>query len=167
MHDRFLVISTSRRIDYAYGYLALGLLDDAAKELGAVARSDRRQPPVLAARVDLHMAAKAWAEVAECARRLTELTPGDPNGWISWAYATRRLVDIPSAEKILVQGETQVGRQCPTIDYNLACYYCLLGEVAKAKQRLEKACGADPAWKQAALADEDLRTMWAEIALML
>lgn len=166
MRGTFTVIPTSRRIDYAYGYLALGLISEATVELGSIREEDQLKPEVLSVCVELHMATKDWQAVAKVARQMTEQTPGDSHGWISWAYATRRCVDIPAAEAILLKGEKCVGAPCPTIDYNLACYYCLLGEIAKAKTRFENACRRDAGWKQAALADEDLRAIWDHIALM-
>jgi hypothetical protein len=46
------------------------------------------------------------------------------------------------------------------IPYNLACYYCQLGEIEKTKHYLKKAFEIDLSWRKAALEDEDLRSLW-------
>ena len=58
------------------------------------------------------------------------------------------------------------GQSVGLLHYNLACYYCLLGEMADAKKRLRVACKMDKEWKEEALDDEDLKAMWADIAEM-
>ncbi len=47
--------------------------------------------------------------------------------------------------------------------FNLACYYCLLGDDAKARERLRKACKMEKQWKEAALDDPDLKAIWGDV----
>jgi len=61
--------------------------------------------------------------------------------------------------EILLNAEVKFPRE-PAIPYNLACYYCQLGEIEKAKRYLEKAFEIDLNWRMAALEDEDLRPLW-------
>ena len=51
-------ITTSRRLEYAAGYIGLGLLKEAADELEAVEGDDRLSTPVLQIRCALYMEAK-------------------------------------------------------------------------------------------------------------
>jgi hypothetical protein len=160
------VISTARRIEYAQGFLQLNLFKEAAAELSAVTGRDRFSTEMLAARVELHMATKEWLIVSKFARCLTERAPDEPHGWIAWAYATRRLVDVPAAEVILLEAEKHIGGTCALLHYNLACYRCVLGDHGMAEQRLVKACQMDAIWKTAAMNDEDLIRIRDRIALM-
>ena len=58
--------------------------------------------------------------------------------------------------EILVDAEAKFPREA-AIPYNLACYYCQLGEMEKAKRYLKEAFEIDLNWRTAALEDEDLR----------
>ena len=59
----------------------------------------------------------------------------------------------------LIDAEAKFPREA-AIPYNLACYYCQLGEIEKAKRYLKKAFEIDLNWRKAALDDEDLRPLW-------
>lgn len=65
---------------------------------------------------------------------------------------------------VLLEAERIRGTRTATLHYNLARYYCLLGDHAEAKKRLRVACKMDEQFKAAALDDEDLKAMWDEIA---
>lgn len=47
--------ATCRRVKYAKGYVALGLLNEASDELEAIDFGDRFLPEVVSTRIDLHM----------------------------------------------------------------------------------------------------------------
>jgi tetratricopeptide (TPR) repeat protein len=61
--------------------------------------------------------------------------------------------------EILIDAEAKFPRRA-AIPYNLACYYCQLGEMEKAKRYLKEAFEIDLNWRKAALDDEDLRPFW-------
>jgi Flp pilus assembly protein TadD len=159
-------ISTARRLEYTRGYLELGLLKEAAAEIDSVRPEDQGSADVTELRMILHSEQKAWSLAATFARRLTELKPNEPQGWISWAYATRRLVGVEAAEPILRNVPETVSAACSIIPYNLACYRCVQGDVAGAKEYLTTAYQMDPEIKAMALADTDLKPMWQTIAEM-
>ncbi|WP_348545882.1 hypothetical protein [Chthoniobacter sp.] len=46
------------------------------------------------------------------------------------------------------------------MQYNLACYECLLGDLAVAKARLRHAFKLDAKLRGCALDDEDLKAIW-------
>jgi hypothetical protein len=50
------------------------------------------------------------------------------------------------------------------IKYNLACYFCQLGEIETAKNYLKKAFEIDLNWRTAALEDEDLKPLWESLS---
>ncbi len=150
------MITTARRIEYARGYLELGLFAQAAHELTFIRREDERAIEVMEVHVELHTAAKQWDLAAAAAEQVVLAKPYEPGGWISWAYATRRFRDIPSAELILLDAEKQLGASCSMIHYNLACYRCQQGDLEGAKERLAIAFRIEPLSKAAALGDSDL-----------
>jgi len=54
------MIPTSRHLQYARGYIDLGMVNEASDELEAIDWDDRMKPEVLVMRVDLYHAAKNW-----------------------------------------------------------------------------------------------------------
>lgn len=160
------MISTHRHLQYASGYVELGMFAEAAVELESIAQSDQRLPEVLSVRIDLHMEARQWDTVGEFARKLIRLDPENDKGWITRAFALRELELIEEAQTVLLEAEPLHGKKCAVLHYNLACYACLLGDKAEAKRRLTITLHMDQSWKQSALEDPDLKTMRATIAAM-
>lgn len=150
------MIPTRHRIEYALGYTELGLLREAADELDAICFEDRFTAEVMSARIELHLATKQWETVIDYASLLTSKEPGDAQGWTAWAYALRELQRVEEARDVLLEADTIHGATESLISYNLACYYCLLGDLTKAKKRLATACSMDSSNKETALDDPDL-----------
>lgn len=157
-------IPTSKHLSYAQGFIELGLLEDAANELEKVAFEDRLTAPVLLARLELYMAAKQWDMVEAMAKPLVKIPNVDEGVWIHWAYAVRRLRGVAEAKDILLKAESTHGKTCGVLQFNLACYECVLGNLEEARQRLRKACKLDKRFKVAALDESDLKGLWEEIA---
>jgi Flp pilus assembly protein TadD len=158
------VISTLRRLQYAAGFLELGMAKDAARELRAITRADRSTPEVLSSWIDLHMQIRDWKRVITTSHKLTLSEPGDDKGWISWAFALRELNQIGEARAVLIRALPLHGETCDVLHYNLACYECLLGNLPAAKRYLKTATRKDKQWKASALEDSDLKALWPEIA---
>ena len=64
------MISTQRRLEYASGFIQLGMLEEAANELESIAATDRFFPEVLLVRIELQMEAKHWEAVIELGRAI-------------------------------------------------------------------------------------------------
>jgi len=158
--------STERHLEYARGFLALGLLAEASDELEAIQGKDRLLPEVMAVRCDLYMEAKQWDLLIAVARELASLKPDGEQGWIHWAYGLRELNRVAEAKAVLLEAEPRFWKSCALLHYNLACYCCLLGESEETKKRLAIACKMNPPFKEAALDDPDLKAMWDELASM-
>ena len=156
-------ISTARRVQYARGFLELGMLVEAARELEAIEGAARINAQVMELQIDLHMAAKHWGLVVAMAQELTTRYPAESNGWISRAFALRELGRIHEAKEVLLQAEPEHGRTCSVLHYNLACYHCLLGEMKQAKARLARACKMKKTWKQEARSDPDLKDLGKDL----
>ncbi len=150
------LISTRKHLDYAEGYLGLHLLKEAKAELGLIPPEDRNAPEVLALHVELAMAGNAWTRVIAVAKKLSSARPAEERPWIAWAYALREKQRIAEARDVLLHGESAITHPSALVDYNLACYFSLLGDLAEARRRLKRACIREPAWKAEALADPDL-----------
>lgn len=159
------MISTQRHAEYAMGFLALGLLEESSAELEKIADRDRFHPVVLAARIELHTQEKKWPRVIAAAEELTRRRPDMETGWVGWAYALRELNRVKEALVVLLQAETN-DHGSAIVHYNLACYLALLGNQKKAVARLKKAFRLDPNFKDEALDDKDLASLWDDIQAM-
>lgn len=155
---------TARHLRYATGYLELGMFGDAASEFERIVEEDRVAPPVLDARLSLCLATKEWETATEIGRELTLLDPTMENGWIHWAYALRELGRVEEAQAVLLRAEALHGVTSSILHYNLACYFCLLGDLQAARKRLDRACKLEPRWKKDALKDPDLKALWEKSA---
>ncbi|MSU22381.1 MAG: hypothetical protein EXS32_01005 [Opitutus sp.] len=142
------------------------MLAEANVELRAIELKDTFLPEVLPVLRDLYMEEKNWEPLLGVVKALTMQRPKEHRWWIDWAYALRELNQVEEAKAVLLKAERTHGFVCAILHYNLASYCCLLGEQVEAKERLSRACMMDPSWKQAALGDEDLKTLWDDIASM-
>jgi tetratricopeptide (TPR) repeat protein len=155
--------STARRIRYAEGYTALGLLNEATDELQAIDAQDRFLPEVIEAWVGVHWEMKHWKSLISNAQELVRLAPTQERGWIGWAFALRELGEIAEAKAVLLEAEPHHGTDSAVLHYNLGCYHCLLGEFNEARTRLQTAFKMHPPFQAAALEDRDLERMWNEL----
>ena len=157
---------TRRHLEFAAGYLALGMISEASDELEAIEGGDRLRPEVMALRCDLYLEARQWDLLLAVARELARQRPGEVKGWIGWAFALRELNRVGEARAVLLEAEPIHGKDSGLLHYNLACYCCLLGDRAAARLRLRLAGQMDRHWRAAALDDPDLQAMRDEIAAM-
>ena len=158
-----IMISTRRHLEYASGFLELGMMTAAAAELEKIIPSERHTLAVVTVRLEFLMAAKDWANLVALASEFTRLKPDDPQGWIFHAYALRELAQITEAQAVLHQAEPYHGATCGVLHYNLACYACLLGNKTETRRRLALAAALDKSWLDSALDDPDLAAMRGEI----
>lgn len=148
-------IPPRRRIEYARGFLELGLLDEARAELHALEEKDQRSLEAVSALVDIEMEAKRWSVLIETAAEALREHPECERAWIGWAYALRELQRVEEARDVLLQAEEELGGECGLLHYNLGCYYCVLGDLDEAQRRLKRACEIDGDWHSTALDDPD------------
>ena len=143
----------------AVGYVELGMFQEANDELENIDPFNRAAPEVLAVRLAIYRGLKKWELMQQIAKRLKEFQPDNVQWTISLAYATRRAYSIDVAMEILIDAEAKFPREA-AIPYNLACYYCQLGEMKTRQTLSKKAFEIDLDWRMAALEDEDLRPLW-------
>ena len=143
----------------AVGYLELGMLQDAWDALEEIPAEQRHLPPVLHVRLEIYRRMEKYEGMATIAEHLTKVLPEDSQNWISLAYAQRGYLDLQTAEKTLLEAQKRVPEEA-TIPFNLACYACKMGRLDEAREKLAKAIEMEPAFKKAALEDEDLKAIW-------
>src|SRR6266446_1582657 len=150
----------------AVGYVELGMFTDADSELDKIDPFLRALPEVLAVRIAIYQGLKKWDLMREITKRLADFEPDDVDWTISLAYATRRADSIEAAKEILLNAESKFPKD-GIIKYNLACYFCQMGQIKTAKNYLRKAFEIDPDQRVMALEDEDLRPLWDSLKTSL
>jgi tetratricopeptide (TPR) repeat protein len=153
------VIPTRKHLDYALGYIELGLFAEAREELSRITAADRKLPPVLGVLLELAMSEEAWTAVVKLAPQVADVDPSNERPWIAWAYALRERGNISEARDVLLRGAAAISEPSVLVDYNLACYFCLLGDLKEARRRLDSVFARDPHWKTDARQDPDLAAL--------
>jgi tetratricopeptide (TPR) repeat protein len=153
-------MQVKRHLSYAQGYLGLGMLAEAAAELDRIPPIESLSIEVLAIRLAILQEQKNWPALSALAGDVVRRAPGEAAAWVTWAYATRRADSLEAAEKILLEAEQHHPSE-PTIQFNLGCYACLRGDLAAARQRVERAVVLDKKFALAAATDPDLASLRA------
>ena len=146
------------RLSHARGYLELGMLDAAAQELDSIASEFAQDSAVLEVRVAVHQERQEWALMADAAAELVRREPTVPGWWILWAYGARRSSSLANADAILRQAEKMHPANA-TIQFNLGCYACQLGNLIVAEARVQKAIQMDETIRKLAESDPDLQPL--------
>ena len=152
-------ISTRKHLEYAKGYIGLGLIKEAAEEIEAIEAEESQSMEVQRVRVDLFMEARQWNQVVDLAGQIAENVAEDEQVWISWAYALRELQRVKEAEAVLLKAEKVHGHKSAIVHYNLACYSCLLGYLEEANKRLKRALKLDKRFEDEWDKDPDLKAL--------
>ena len=142
-------------LSHARGYIELGLLKEATAELAQLPPDSIDGDEALALRMEIFRAQSRWLELRVTAGELTRRQPANADAWITFAYATRRAESLHAAEEILRNAELRHPRE-PTIQFNLGCYACQLGDLAEARRRVEHAIALDKDFRELAGTDPDL-----------
>ena len=156
----------SHHLDAAIGWLGLGRADDARAELDSISAAQQQHPAVLDVHWMICAREQCWSDALEIAQAELAAAPGSCSGWLHQAYALRRVPGgglrqawaalLPAAEKFPKQ---------PVVAYNLSCYACQMQQLDLARHWLQRAVqtGGKDAIRKMALADDDLKPLWAEI----
>lgn len=154
-------MNIERKLNAALGYVKLGMMEDAVKELEGVEPEQRSKPEVLGVWVEVYSSAQKWSEMQRVALHLTTVQPENAQWWLHLAYATRRAESIQAAREILFQAE-KLHPSEPTIQFNLGCYLCQLGDLDAARQYVNKSIERMKGFRQLAIQDKDLEPLWEE-----
>jgi tetratricopeptide (TPR) repeat protein len=154
----------SHHLNAATGWRELGNLAEARADLQRISAANRDHPSVLEEEWRMYAAEKHWLPALEVARRLIEVAPEIPTGWINQSYTLHEMRLTQEARNQLLAVADKFS-SVGTVAYNLACYACQLGNLEEARQWLAKAVktvGREEI-KRMALSDSDLQPMWGEI----
>ncbi|MGC4070993.1 MAG: hypothetical protein QM760_00420 [Nibricoccus sp.] len=146
------------RVSHARGYRELGLLKEAQRELTLVPEKHAGETDVIAEEAALSQELGSWKKLAHACRTLAQRHPDDPCWWIMWAYGERRSTSLEAAEKVLLEAEGQHADNA-TIQFNLGCYACQLGNLSAAQKRVKRAITLDKNFQTLAQTDADLEPL--------
>lgn len=139
------------------------MAQEANDELEALPPELKTSVEVLRLRAEIYCDEAAWGLLREVSAYLVDKWPGDSQHWIWLAYATRRCLSIPEAERVLQEALRSHASE-PMIHFNLACYAAQTDELESARERLTQAISLNPIFRMMALDDPDLEPLWAGLA---
>jgi len=122
----------------AEGWLELGDAEEAARELARVSPEQQGHPDALELRWRLCAHRTEWEEALTIARALTAAAPELVEGWIHQSYTLHELQRTPEAWSSLLSVASRFPEES-IIPYNLACYACQMGDLAVARDWLQRA----------------------------
>ncbi len=157
----------THHLSFAMGWVELGNPREAQGELARLNPEVACHPEVIEVRWAVSAAGTDWQTALELAQKLIEIDPKRASGWLHRAYVLRRVSGggLNAAWDALLPAVQNFPSE-PTIPYNLACYACQLGQLDEARQWLLRArtVGERARIKTMALADDDLKPLWPEVA---
>jgi predicted Zn-dependent protease len=136
------------------------MIQEANDEIEEIPTPTKISKNVMAARVEIYSAARAWEHMREVAAFLVREWPEEAHHWIALANATRRCRSITEAVAHLVNAMALHPDE-PIIPFTLACYAAQAGRIEDAKLCLVRAIALSPDIRQRALDDPDLEPLWA------
>ena len=161
-----LLAPDAHHFNAAVGWLELGNRIEARAELALISSEIIQHPLVLELRWSLDAEEKKWDDALATAQVIISTLPNDAAGWLHCAYALRRAKSggLDKALAFLEPVADQFPDE-PVITFNLACYACQLNQLDEARHWLKRASeiGGEKEMRAMALADEDLKPLWAEI----
>ena len=152
-------------LNAAEGWLGLGNVIEADKEIKQITPAMREHPEVLAVRYEMMAKAECWHTCEEIADYLVMLVPESSFGWIRRSCALHEQKLTGTARMKLLPAVDLFPDEI-LIRYNLACYECVLGNMSQAKLHLAEAFdlahhqNCTDEWKANMLADPDLKLLW-------
>jgi len=148
----------------AQGWVELGNLAEAGRELEKLRAELQNHPDVLEVRWEIYAKQKRWEDGAQVGRALIRIASERASGWIDLSYALHELKQTQEAWDNLFGVAGQFPK-IPTISYNLACYACQLGKMWEGEQWLKRAfdVGDRGELKEMALGDADLKPLWEKV----
>lgn len=150
---------SNQSLDPALGYLALGMFEAAWNELEDLPPEFKSTDQVLAIRIGIYQGFEKWTSARILAESLAKHFPENPEWWIQWAYSLRREKSVDEARMVLGQAAMYHPAHA-TILYNLACYACVAGDVAPARELLKRVFALDGSLRNMALEDPDLEAIF-------
>lgn len=155
------MIAPEKHLAYAAGYFELELYAEARAEIALMPEEFQTLAPARVLLMEVAMAESKWDEVIALAPELVGHDATEERPWVAWAYALREKQLIAEAQETLLAGARMIDKPTALVAYNLACYACLLGELAEARRLLAAAVAQDKSWRAIAKDDPDLAALRA------
>lgn len=146
----------------AWGYLQLGMLQEANDEIENLPPAVKTVKEVLILRAYVYQEAGAWELLREVGCFLTRTWPEDYLHWIWLAYGTRGCRTLEEAEQLLLEA-LRLHDSEPMVHFKLASYAALLGRLDEARQHLARAIALKPDCRVMALDEAGLEPLWDEL----
>jgi Flp pilus assembly protein TadD len=151
-------------LNAAVGWLELGAVAEATRELAGISAANLFHSEVLGFRWHLLAEQHDWAGALEAARLHVRTAPKSAEAWIHQSFTLHELKRTDEAFTEL-QRVADDFAEVGTIPYNLACYTCRLGRIEEARGWLKRACKLQGKKETIAMAadDPDLAAMKNEL----
>ncbi|OUU39032.1 MAG: hypothetical protein CBC16_08075 [Verrucomicrobia bacterium TMED56] len=150
------ILDPKTHLKRASGYFELEMFQQADRELRALPNEEPWLKKKKVFQLAIRQEVQDWKGMGTLARELRTECPNEEEWWVSDAYATRRSETIDEAKRILLDG-LAVHYESAIIRYNLACYFCVLGQLEECIDFLKEAVLRDDKYKLMAFEDEDLK----------
>ena len=155
---------SDRALLAAQGYLELGMVDEALDELSFLKGFEISDPEIVELRLHILMQGQRWDAALTTAQELLQVTPDAVPAYIHGAFALHELGRTLEARDLLLKGPP-VLRKDPTFQYNIGCYEAVLGNRESAMRSLGESFALDETYRDYALQDPDLKTIYSELSL--
>lgn len=150
---------TQRALRAADGYLYLGMMEEALREVDGIPADEREEPTVLLARIRVLLHQKSWRRAEALSGRGARLHPDEGEFTVQRAFALHQLQKSDEAEAAL-QSAPEWIRRTGILHYNLACYEARLGDLSAARECIDAAIQMNAGIKKNARLDPDLQALW-------
>ena len=144
----------------AQGYLEIGMVEDALREMEALPENEKTSNECLSVYLEIFRETGEWDRMEKTAQRLCQTDKQNVKRWLDCAFARYHLDSVESARETLLAATERFPDEA-LVHFQLACCECQLGNIAEAKKHLNQSKKLCPVCRVLALTDEgDLDPIW-------
>ena len=158
-HPQPHTAGTQRCLRAADGYLYLGLVEEALRELDAIHGDEQSAAAVLLARIRVLLHMKEWRAAEALSGTGARLHPDEGEFTVQRAFALHQMDKGQAAAAALLAAPEWI-RRTGILHYNLACYQARLGDLSQARECIDAAIQMNAGIKKNARLDPDLQALW-------
>lgn len=148
------------KIRAAQGYLEIGMVEDALRELESLPENEQMSNESLSVYVEIYRETREWARMENIAQLLCQTDKQNVKRWLDCAFARYHSESLESARATLLVATRRFPNEA-LVHFQLACCECQLGNIAEAKKHLNQSKKLCPICRVLALTDEgDLDLIW-------
>ena len=94
------MIPTKTRLQYANGYLELGMINEASEEIESIMGEDRMSLAVMSFRMKMYRQAEYWPALEAVSKHIAKMAPRKPDGWINYTHALKEMGKTEDAKEV-------------------------------------------------------------------